>query len=183
MTSYKEPDTLFNENERLFGQVKWFNNKAGYGFIVVVNNDEPREGTEVFVHHSAIIVENKQYKYLVQGEFVELNVVKTESKNHEWQASRVSGISGCDKLMCEIRRDMLHARNEYRSTKQPDELDMSRQHNHKEITATSAKKVGLPRQPTGDKKCGHWQKNGQLNSRSYSSRGVTPKEIVSCEGH
>jgi cold shock CspA family protein len=38
------------------GRVKWFNSKAGYGFITVT--DGPKSGTDVFVHHSAIKVES-----------------------------------------------------------------------------------------------------------------------------
>jgi CspA family cold shock protein len=62
-------------SEHLLGRVKWFNNKAGYGFITVT--DGPKSGTDIFVHHSAINVENQQYKYLVQGEYVEFHLVKT----------------------------------------------------------------------------------------------------------
>jgi CspA family cold shock protein len=110
-------------SEHLLGRVKWFNNKAGYGFITVT--DGPRSGTDIFVHHSAINVENQQYKYLVQGEYVEFHLVKTDSEKHEWQASKVSGIKG-GKLMCETRFDLKIARNEYKSVK-PDELKMLRQ--------------------------------------------------------
>ena len=44
------------------GTVKWFNNKAGYGFITVSTGD--MNGTDVFVHHSQIVVATQQYKYL-----------------------------------------------------------------------------------------------------------------------
>ena len=47
------------------GRVKWFNNKAGYGFITVSKGDY--NGEDVFVHHSAIEVAQEQYRYLVQG--------------------------------------------------------------------------------------------------------------------
>jgi CspA family cold shock protein len=100
------------------GRVKWFNNKAGYGFITIT--DGSRSGSDIFVHHSAVNVENQQYKYLVQGEYVEFDLVKIESDKHEWQASKVSGIRG-GKLMCETRRDLKMARTEYKSTKQPEE--------------------------------------------------------------
>jgi len=53
-------------NERLNGRVKWFNNKAGYGFITVT--DGSQSGSDIFIHHSAISVADQQYKYLVQGE-------------------------------------------------------------------------------------------------------------------
>lgn len=105
-------------SEHLTGRVKWFNNKAGYGFITVT--DGSRSGSDIFVHHSAINVENQQYKYLVQGEYLEFDLIRTDSEKHEWQASKVSGIRG-GKLMCETRRDLKLARNEYKSTKQPEE--------------------------------------------------------------
>ena len=49
-------------SEHLVGRVKWFNNKAGYGFITVTDGD--RSGSDIFVHHSAINVESQQYRYL-----------------------------------------------------------------------------------------------------------------------
>jgi len=100
-------------SERLTGRVKWFNNKAGYGFVTIT--DGPQSGTDIFTHHSAINVENQQYKYLVQGEYVEFALSKTTSGNHEWQASDVSGIKG-GKLMCETRRDFKIARSNYKTT-------------------------------------------------------------------
>lgn len=124
MSSFKDVTPL----EHLLGRVKWFNNKAGYGFITVT--DGPRSGTDVFVHHSTVNVENQQYKYLVQGEYVEFDLIKTESENHEWQASCVSGIRG-GKLMCETRRDLKIARSEYKSAK-PEEPKMPRQREHTE---------------------------------------------------
>jgi len=50
-------------SERLTGRVKWFNSKAGFGFITVTDGD--KSGSDVFVHHSALEVENQQYKYLI----------------------------------------------------------------------------------------------------------------------
>ncbi len=101
-------------SEHQTGRVKWFNNKAGYGFITIT--DGPRSGTDIFAHHSSIGVENQQYKYLVQGEYVEFDLVKTESQTHEWQASNVAGIKG-GKLMCETRNELKIARNEYNSSR------------------------------------------------------------------
>ena len=94
-------------SDRLTGRVKWFNNKAGYGFITITDGD--RSGNDVFVHHSVINVENQQYKYLVQGEYVEFLLIKTTSGDHEWQASDVSGIKG-GKLMCETSLISLNKR-------------------------------------------------------------------------
>ena len=90
--------------EHLTGRVKWFNNKAGYGFVTVID-DGARLNQDVFVHHSVIKVDDPQYKYLVQGEYIEFDLSKTESsEKHEWQATTVSGIRG-GKLMCETRRE------------------------------------------------------------------------------
>ena len=100
------------QSERVIGRVKWFNNKAGYGFITVT--DGSRSGSDVFIHHSAINVESQQYKYLVQGEYVNFDVVHTNSGTHEWQASNVSGVNS-GKLMCETRREYKIARTNFRT--------------------------------------------------------------------
>ena len=89
------------QSSRLVGQVKWFNNKAGYGFITVSDGDQ--SGKDIFIHYSTIRVTNSQYKYLVQGEYVEFNLTKSNGEPHEFQASDVSGIKG-GSLMCETRR-------------------------------------------------------------------------------
>jgi CspA family cold shock protein len=99
------------QSERVIGRVKWFNNKAGYGFITVT--DGSRSGSDVFIHHTAINVESQQYKYLVQGEYVNFDVVHTNSGTHEWQASNVSGVNS-GKLMCETRREYKIARTNFR---------------------------------------------------------------------
>jgi CspA family cold shock protein len=114
MSSNNDNVTPSVASEHLLGRVKWFNNKAGYGFITVT--DGSRSGTDIFVHHSAVNVENQQYKYLIQGEYVEFDLIKVESDKHEWQASCVSGIKG-GKLMCETRHELKMARNEYKTTK------------------------------------------------------------------
>ena len=57
---------------------------------------------DIFIHHSAISVLNQQYKYLVQGEYVEFSLVSTQGGVHEFNAANVSGIKG-GKLMCETR--------------------------------------------------------------------------------
>jgi CspA family cold shock protein len=111
-------------SELFIGRVKWFNNKAGYGFITVT--DGSRSGSDIFVHHSAVNVENQQYKYLVQGEYVEFGLIKTTSGDHEWQASSVNGIKG-GKLMCETRHDLKISRTSYKSEEQQTETKMPRQ--------------------------------------------------------
>ena len=100
--------------ERFTGRVKWFNNKAGYGFVTVT--DGSKSGSDVFVHHSAIKVASEQYKYLVQGEYIEFSLSDTKTSDHEYQAGEVSGIKG-GKLMCETRMDTQSSRTQYRTGK------------------------------------------------------------------
>tara|TARA_Y100000591_G_scaffold66045_2_gene54628 strand:- start:1167 stop:1730 length:564 start_codon:yes stop_codon:yes gene_type:complete len=82
------------------GRVKWFNNKAGYGFITVTSKEH--NGEDVFVHHTAIQVKQEQYRYLVQGEYVNFKLCEVEDAQHKWQAGDVHGIDN-GKLMCETR--------------------------------------------------------------------------------
>jgi len=92
---------MSNETQsRLVGKVKWFNNKAGYGFITASEGEFAEK--DIFVHYSTINVSNPQYKYLVQGEYVEFELVKSQNETHEFQATNVSGIKG-GLIMCETR--------------------------------------------------------------------------------
>lgn len=63
------------------GTVKWFSSGKGYGFI------ESEDGTDVFVHYSAIMEEG--YKTLEQGQRVEFDVVPGK---HGLQADSVHKI-------------------------------------------------------------------------------------------
>ncbi|MBN1800165.1 MAG: cold-shock protein [Candidatus Lokiarchaeota archaeon] len=63
------------------GQVKWFSNKKGFGFI----NSE--EGEDIFVHFSAIQVDEGVFKTLYQDDKVEFEVV--EGKDGRPQANNV----------------------------------------------------------------------------------------------
>lgn len=78
------------------GRVKWFNAKAGYGFATDLENSK-----DVFVHHSALKVEKEQFRYLVEGEYIEMCV---EEKDNKFTGTSVTGIKG-GKLMCETRTE------------------------------------------------------------------------------
>ena len=104
------------DTERYTGRVKWFNNKAGYGFITVT--DGSKAGSDIFVHHSSIKIDTEQYKYLVQGEYVDFNLTEVTSTSHEYQAGDVSGIKG-GKLMCETRNELRSTRSQHRESSPP----------------------------------------------------------------
>lgn len=55
---------------RELGRIKWFNNKKGYGFVSRLSDSQ-----DIFVHLTSINVgEDKVYKTLVEGEYVEFDV-------------------------------------------------------------------------------------------------------------
>lgn len=83
------------------GKVKWFNSRAGYGFLTVITKGE-NENDDIFVHHSGLDIRTEQYKYLVTGEYVEFVLTETNDSQHKFQADCVTGIEK-GHLMCETR--------------------------------------------------------------------------------
>lgn len=92
-----QPPT-FSATGKTIGRLKWFNNKVGYGFITTCDD----KASDVFVHHSQIVVNTQQYKYLVEGEYVHFTLSDSSNTEHKHLATEVSGING-GKLMCETR--------------------------------------------------------------------------------
>ena len=83
----------------LFGCVKWFNTKLGYGFITNLDtNDE-----DVFVHHSSILSDSETFRYLIQGEYVQFTLARTTLGPHTTHAIKVTGIRG-GKLLCDAHK-------------------------------------------------------------------------------
>jgi cold shock CspA family protein len=103
-------------DKRYTGQIKWFNNKSGFGFITC--SDEDLTGKDVFVHFSAIRLPDTQYKYLVQGEYVEFNLAKSDNDKHEFNAADVYGIKG-GAIMCEMRTRNVPAERKPRDSSSP----------------------------------------------------------------
>lgn len=79
------------------GQVKWFNDRLGYGFCTICEG--PEKGRDIFVHHTGICPVNSNYKTLRKGEYVNLNL--TNGHNGP-QAVDVTGICG-GSLMCDVQ--------------------------------------------------------------------------------
>ena len=55
---------------KLKGTVKWFNSRKGYGFI------SSEEGSDVFVHYTALAGDDSEYKTLNENDKVEFEVVE-----------------------------------------------------------------------------------------------------------
>ncbi len=53
---------------KVTGRVKWFNDTKGYGFI------SQDDGTDVFVHHSAI--QSEGFRTLQEDQLVEFEVIR-----------------------------------------------------------------------------------------------------------
>ena len=78
-------DTPESDSTRQQGIVKWFNNRSGFGFVTTLGDDSQ----DIFVHHSGVSVNREQYKYLVQGEYVEFTLSRSSNTEHEFQATNV----------------------------------------------------------------------------------------------
>jgi len=133
-------------SDLLLGRVKWFNNRAGFGFVTVLSGDNKNE--DVFAHHSGINVDTEQYKYLVQGEYVSFVLKSSDSTDHPYQAGSVRGVLE-GPLMCETR-------NENRSAREGENGGQSRE----------------PRR--GDHRGDHRGQRGQ-NNRNVRPRGGGPR--------
>jgi cold shock protein len=92
------PVTPVVSESRLIGRVKWFNNKSGFGFITLCDGEN--KDKDIFVHYTCLQAEPSPYKYLVQGEYVEFDLLKSQDEKHEYHAANVSGIKG-GLLMCQ----------------------------------------------------------------------------------
>lgn len=91
---------------RQTGCVKWFNNKAGFGFITGSDHQD------YFVHHSGITTSSEMYSYLVQGEYVTFNL--SNQDGGKVQATEVRGVEG-GQLMCETRQRTREERQTYQA--------------------------------------------------------------------
>jgi len=87
------------------GRVKWYNRTRGFGFV----STRETPSRDVFVHHSAIQIaaqsEQPHGKYLVQGEYVTIDIqsVDKNEQGHSLTVASLRGFQG-DKLICELER-------------------------------------------------------------------------------
>jgi CspA family cold shock protein len=66
---------------RLTGQVKWFNDSKGYGFI------EQEGGRDIFVHYTAI--QGEGFKSLAEGQKVEFEIIEGDKGPQATQVVKV----------------------------------------------------------------------------------------------
>ena len=59
--------------------------------------------------------QQEQYRYLVQGEYVDFKLCAVSDEAHKWQAGEVSGVDG-EKLMCETRLESRATRTNRKET-------------------------------------------------------------------
>jgi cold shock CspA family protein len=83
------------------GQVKWFSEKLGYGFITVINTG-PENGNDYFAHHSEIYPKRSIFKMLTKGEYVSFTI--KPSANGGKQAANVTGVFGHSLLVDHVYR-------------------------------------------------------------------------------
>jgi len=107
------------KDDTFVGQVKWFNNRLGYGFITIITPGEHLMD-DIFVHQQHINPKSSDYRSLQQGEYVsfQLGVADSDAEAHNDgypnQAIAVTGVFGGSLLCDQIpRRGLpgLNARN------------------------------------------------------------------------
>ncbi len=82
----------------ILGCVKWFNSKLGYGFITNLLTNE-----DIFVHYTSVRSESDTFRYLVQGEYVQFTVAKTNVGPHDKHAMYVTGVYR-GRLLCDVHQ-------------------------------------------------------------------------------
>jgi len=94
------------------GQVKWFNNKIGYGFITLLNEKDHSLNKDIFVHHMHICPLESNYRTLKTGEYVQFELDTNCEGQHKEQATQVTGVYGLE-LLC----DFVHRNNKNKKSK------------------------------------------------------------------
>jgi cold shock CspA family protein len=141
-TQVSESVTLIDTTSYV-GQVKWFNNRLGYGFITIVSECE-RRNEDIFVHQQHITPQTSDYRSLQQGEYVSFQLGRADADaKHVTQAVNVTGVFG-GPLMCDQipRRNAPPATREEGSRKNTKPVTQSSE-------TTSQPQTSGPRGPRG----------------------------------
>lgn len=105
------------QTERFTGRVKWFNKRAGYGFITQTSGDN--SGKDVFVHHSSIVVSKEQFRYLVEGEYVTFSIDSLDDVSENKYLTHAIDVHGVDEgvLMCVINNTQKKTKTHHKNRK------------------------------------------------------------------
>lgn len=100
MTSNVTPN---NSPDKIYiGVVKWFNIDLRYGFITLLDKDNPVNNIDIFAHKNDIDTKIR-YKCLIQGEYVIFQISTSEKG---LKCINIKGINN-NKLLCESNPDLL----------------------------------------------------------------------------
>jgi cold shock CspA family protein len=172
-TSTQDLTTTTTTTTKFFGRVKWFNNKAGYGFVTVLGEkDTEHLGEDIFAHHSGVNVGSEQYKYLVQGEYVTFELRSSDSGNHPYQANKLTGLFGGN-LMCETRNEQRQLRSE-RGEDGDDDYQQNRGRHHDTRHRGGGRRDTRPH--GGGPRDGKWSVNGQRQSGRQNTRNESTND-------
>lgn len=88
------------EENKVIGNVSWFDQRKGYGFLKVISPDSEFFEKEIFVHYSSINSDN-EFKKVFPGENVSLNVHDNGADKGEkrYNSVNVTGIYGSKLLI------------------------------------------------------------------------------------
>ena len=103
------------------GQVKWFNDKNGYGFITMIDEGDFK-GMNLFIHHTSITPIVSDYKSLTKGEYVTFSVSRNEKGP---QACNVTGYNG-GLLMIDVNNKQIRL-GEKKDDITPEDLEEKKQ--------------------------------------------------------
>ena len=77
------------------GQVLWFDQKKGFGFVKVNQPESDFHDKEIFVHFSSIHTEKTNYKKLFPGEYVSMDIKhQPDVKGKEYNCLNLTGVNG-----------------------------------------------------------------------------------------
>lgn len=98
--------TWDGDEERVYrGRVKWFQPRKGFGFVTLqTGTDETPATTDIFVYHKGIKVQVEQYRFLMEGEYIQFNLAKSDNPSQICQAINIRGVDG-GMLMCETQNE------------------------------------------------------------------------------
>ena len=94
---------MVDNKNRIIGRVKWFNNRAGYGFITLLEGE--KKGEDVFAHHSSIVVNDTDEILLStdKGSIMRCAVKEIRIAGRNTQGVRIKKLSGTEKVVSVIK--------------------------------------------------------------------------------